>query len=71
MKRSVPAVLMLVMAILSVAVPQKAFAAVSCTDQYVVCLNDASKYEGVLQSMAETECGFAYTGCVARKLKFW
>jgi hypothetical protein len=53
--------------------PAAATTAVNCTDQYVKCLNDASKYNdsSVLQSMAETECGFEYTGCVASKLKFW
>jgi hypothetical protein len=51
--------------------PRKSYAQVSCMDQFMVCLNSASAYEGTLFHLAEAECSLAYSGCLASKLKFW
>ena len=53
------------------ATPARAEKEVSCTDQYVACINTASKYDGLFRSLAEFECGVQYTSCLASKLKFW
>ena len=75
MKRFTIALALVFGLLASFAVPDiaKAETAVNCTDQYASCLNSASAYidAPVLRTMAETECGFEYAGCVARKLKFW
>jgi hypothetical protein len=44
---------------------------VSCTDQYSACLNVSGQQAEPFQTLGDIECGLEYTGCVARKLKFW
>ena len=60
-------------AMISALVPRGAFAleAASCTDTYAACLNVAGQMREPYRSIADLECGAEYTGCVARKLKFW
>ena len=61
-----------IMATLSTLVPTGAFAQTSCTDEYIACLNVSGQLGGgTLTAMGDVECGAAYVGCVARKLKFW
>jgi hypothetical protein len=43
----------------------------SCTDQYIVCIADAGLLEEPFRSMADLECGAAWTACVASMFKFW
>lgn len=63
-----------IVAMLSALLPRGAFATTaeaSCTDQYMACLNVAGQFREPYRSIADVECGAEYTGCVARKLKFW
>lgn len=75
MKRYTMALLLVFGLLASFVVPGAARAetAVSCTTQYAACINAASEFRGSagLQTLAETECGLEYEGCVLRKLKFW
>ncbi|MGQ0561447.1 MAG: hypothetical protein ACT443_06180 [Gemmatimonadota bacterium] len=70
MKRSMMLLQLLALAGLAVAAPRSGYAA-KCTDQWMVCLNDATEYSGAAFQFAEAECGLEYTGCLASKLKFW
>lgn len=60
-----------IIAMLSTLAPSGAFAQTSCTDQYMLCLNDSGQLGEPYRSMGDIECGLGYTGCVARKLRFW
>lgn len=72
MIRSIRSLLMLSFAALAIfAIPANSYAAKSCIDQFYVCFNDASKYEGGSRELAEAECSVEYVGCVASKLRFW
>lgn len=72
MIRSFRSIVMLSFAALAVlAMPGSGFAEKSCIDQFYVCFNDASKYEGGSRHLAEAECSVEYVGCVASKLRFW
>jgi hypothetical protein len=72
MKRFIGVLQLIALIALTVAlVPKKSYAQTSCTDQYLVCINSATAYSGMLFQLAEAECGLAYTGCLASKLKFW
>jgi len=51
--------------------PKGAFAQVSCAEQYAACINVSGQLSEPYRSMGDVECGLEYTGCVARKLKFW
>lgn len=63
--------LLALLAVLSTLAPAGAFAQTSCTDEYISCLNDSGQLAEPFRSMGDVECGMQYTGCVARKLKFW
>lgn len=46
----------------------QAAVAVNCTDNYLLCLNDASQESGWFWRTAmEFECGLEYYGCLADK----
>lgn len=55
------------------AAPSDAAAAgAECTEDYLLCMNDASQYGGgFVGTLAESECLAGYIGCAARKLRFW
>jgi len=62
----------LALALFALAPRDAAASSTNCTDSYLVCMNDASRYDGgVLGAMGETECGVSWIGCTAAKLKFW
>lgn len=72
MIRSIRSLFMVSFAALAIfVIPGSSFAAKSCIDQFYVCYNDASKYDGTALQIAEAECSLEYVGCVATKLKFW
>lgn len=72
MIRSIRSMLLMAFAALAIfAIPGSSYAAQSCIDQFYVCINDASKYDGGSLHLAEAECSVEYVGCVAAKLKFW
>ncbi|HEX6064827.1 MAG TPA: hypothetical protein VFZ04_11435 [Longimicrobiales bacterium] len=59
-------------AMISALVPRGAFALeASCTETYAACLNVSGQLREPFRSIGDLECGAEYTGCVARKLKFW
>lgn len=50
-------------------VPTGAEAAVSCVDNYLLCINDASQESGAFwRTLKETECGLDYYGCIRSKV---
>lgn len=60
-----------IITLLSTLAPSGAFAQTSCTDQYIACINVSGQLGEPYQTMGDIECGLQYTGCVARKLRFW
>ncbi|HUF12557.1 MAG TPA: hypothetical protein VMN78_05595 [Longimicrobiales bacterium] len=42
-------------------------AAVSCTDGYLLCLNEAQDSSRFWRTVREFECGVGFYGCMARK----
>lgn len=40
--------------------------AASCAQDYAQCLNDSWNLKGMLQVLADVECGAEYAGCIRR-----
>ena len=53
---------------LAAGAPGAAYAS-SCTDEFSTCLNDS--WDAISEVMADFECTAAWSGCVARAMKFW
>lgn len=54
--------------LLVLAPPDEASAATSCTQDYLLCINDASQEDGWFWRTAmEVECGIGYYGCLRSK----
>lgn len=64
---------LLVIILLTVGTAAVAWAGPDCTEQYLLCLNDAEQYgtTGAVREMANIECAAEWTGCAISKLKFW
>ena len=44
----------------------------SCTNNYYLCLNEATFAGGYgIEPLESVECGAAWAGCVGRSLRFW
>lgn len=51
-------------------VPERAHAAQApdCTNEYLLCLNEAQDESRFWRTVKETECGLGYYGCLRRLL---
>ena len=56
--------------VMSTTTPSVASAALSCIDQYYVCLNNSFGNTGIFERMlADAECGLRYYGCLRTIVK--
>jgi hypothetical protein len=54
----------------SLATPGEA-SATDCTEEYMQCIAEAGLLPEPYRTMADVECGAAYTGCIVKKLRWW
>ncbi len=46
-------------------------AGAGCTNDYLICLNDALSVGSPASEIGSIECAAGWIGCVAEKLRFW
>jgi hypothetical protein len=43
----------------------------ACSEDYLLCLNDALALEAISEELGSIECAASWIGCTVSKLRFW